>query len=162
MDRQRYNLTNWKLVKDYFYNQIETGGEYCSITFTLYKNNDDILTQFRKATLEIEDACFFWAEKYAKKKELWGTRNEVSPYFEELIIIPELTETFNIHFHGFIKLNNYLDFPYFHNEVKKFCTHSKYIGSQFKLKQYDDLIKELPYGGTCQGYPFKVLINVLF
>jgi hypothetical protein len=164
MDQQRYNLaTNWELVREYFYDQIDTESrQYLSITFTLYKNNDDILTQFRKASAEISDALFFWSERYAKKKVLWEARNEVSPYFEELIIIPELTKEFNIHFHGFIKIDNHLNFPLFHNEVKKFCTYSKYIGSQFKLKHYDDLQQVLNYGGTCQGYPFKDLKEVLF
>lgn len=113
-----------------------------SLTFTLnpvmYKA--DILTQYREAIKEIKGSKLFY---YKQKGQI-----TVHPDFEEMIIVPELTDQLNIHFHGYVKCNPE-KYDYFYNEFKKFTYNNKVMGRQMMFKNIDNLTEAL------KGYPFK-------
>lgn len=72
----------------------------------------------------------------------------VHPDFEEMILVPELTETLNIHFHGYFKCNPEKA-QYFYNEFRKFTYNNEVFGRQMMFKNIDNLTEAL------KGYPFK-------
>lgn len=140
MDINCYSLDD-NNIKDYYIANLNNADCY-SITFTLHPslNNADILTQYRKAIQEIKSSKIF----YRKNKKLF----DVHPDFEEMIIVPELTQKLNIHFHGYFKCNP-ASAGLFQNEFKKLCFHSQILGRQHTFKNIDKMTDEL------RNYPFK-------
>lgn len=135
-----YNLEN-KNIHDYYVSNIDN--ESCrSITFTLNPKmySADILTQYRSAISELKKSkIFFFKEK---------GQTIIHPDFEELIIVPELTNTLNIHFHGYFKCNPEKA-QYFYNEFRKFTYYNEVFGRQMMFKNIDQM------SDTLKEYPFK-------
>lgn len=139
MDITVYKLDD-EIIKKYYMDSINSDSR--SLTFILNPKmyNADILTQYRKAIQEIKSSKIF----YYKQKGV----ETIHPDFEEMIIVPELTDRLNIHFHGYIKCNPD-KYQYFYNEFRKFTYNNEIIGRQMMFKNIDNLIEAL------KGYPFK-------
>lgn len=147
MEIQVYSLNDNNL-KDYYIATLNNDDCY-SITLTINPllNNADILTQYRKAIMEIKSSKIF----YRKDKKLF----DVHPDFEEMILVPELTpKNLNIHFHGYFKCNPEKA-QYFQNEFRKMCYHSQVLGRQHMFKNIDNMTDEL------RNYPFKDLDQLM-
>lgn len=127
-------------IKEYYKETINQD-DCRSITFTLNPilYSADILTQFRTAIQEIKKSKIFY--------EKVGGKTLVHPDFYEMIIVPELTNTINIHFHGYFRCNPEKA-QYFYNEFRKFVYNNSVFGRQMMFKQIDDLndrVKEYPF-----------------
>lgn len=148
MEIQIFTL-NDNNIKDYYVSTLNNDDCY-SITLTLNPslNNADILTQYRQMIKEIKESKLFYYRD--KKHKLF----EVHPDFEEMIIVPELTNKLNIHFHGYFKCNPKMA-PIFQNEFKKLCYNSKVLGRQHMFKNIDQMTDELRF------YPFKDISQLM-
>lgn len=140
-----FKLDDEKL-KSYYKSNINSDSR--SITFTLNPKmyNADILSQYRAAIHEIKASKLFY---YKQKGQI-----TVHPDFEEMILVPELTETLNIHFHGYFKCNPEKA-QYFYNEFRKFTYKNEVIGRQMMFKNIDNLTEAL------KDYPFKDISELL-
>lgn len=132
---------NDQIIREYYEAHIDQNNCH-SITLTLNPilYNADILTQYRAAIQELKKCKIF----YYKHKGIVS----VHPDFEEFILVPELTETINIHFHGYFKCNPEKA-QYFYNEFRKFTYKNEVFGRQMRFKQIDDLNEVI------KQYPFK-------
>lgn len=141
-----YDL-NDPMIKEYYQAHIDS--DSCrSITLTLnpVMYNADILTQYRTAIQELKKSKIFF---FKQKGQI-----TVHPDFEEMIVIPELTDTLNIHFHGYFKCNPEKA-QYFYNEFRKFTYKNEVFGRQMMFKNIDKMTDEL------KDYPFKDINELL-
>lgn len=143
----KYYKLDDDIIKQYYQTQIDSTN--CrSVTFTLNPKlySADILTQYRTAIKDILTSNIF-VSKIGKHKN-------IHPDFEELILVPELTNTINIHFHGYFKCNPE-KITYFYNEFKKYTYNNPVMGRQMMFKEIDSLTD------TLKSYPFKDIKELL-
>ena len=117
MESTTYHLTNTDFRCKYVKECNKTNQCLIHLTFTLHPsyNNADILTQYRAMINEIKNSNIF----YYKKPYF-----TLHPGFYNLMLVPELTKTINIHFHGILTCDP-KDAEYFRNSLRKLCWNNK-------------------------------------
>lgn len=89
-------------------------------------------------------------EQYNKlSRELVGVFKELAPYYSELMMTPEFTKDYNVHFHVYFTLSDSVEVEVFEQNWKRLACRSKTIGRMYKLKYVDEITEVL------LGYPFK-------
>lgn len=118
------------------------------VTFTLNPilNKADILTQYRSAILEFKNCNIFYYKTHAQDKGF-----TVHPGFKRLLLVPELTKTMNIHFHGILHIDKEYN-GHFLNELKRLTWDNKTLGRQMFYNPVSDTFKDR---ATVAKYAFK-------
>lgn len=80
-------------------------------------------------------------------KQIVNLFKELGPYYEELMITPEYTKEYNLHWHVYFVTNH--DHMIFEQNMKHHKLKYKMIGFNYKLKKIDDVTNNL------KSYPFK-------
>lgn len=89
-------------------------------------------------------------EQYNKlSAELVKIFKELGPYYKELMMTPEFTEDYNVHFHVYFTLSDSVELLVFEQNWKRCISRSKLVGRVYKLKYVDEITERL------RCYPFK-------
>lgn len=129
---KRYNLGSDKAKE--IHNSIINGDGAYSLTVTLnpFFNSLPVHEQYNKLS-----------------RELVKVFKEIGSYYNELMMTPEFTKDYNVHFHCYLKLPRDEDYQVFEQNWKKAKMGLKTIGRMYKLKMVDEVSPEL------KNYPFK-------
>lgn len=83
-------------------------------------------------------------------KDITDVMKGLSHYYNEMLITPEFTKDYNIHYHCYFKLPcETEDHIIFEQNYKRLIKGRQSIGFMYKLKKIDSVTEEL------KGYPFK-------
>lgn len=131
------NVTKYALGKDKaksIHNDIINDDNAFSLTVTLnpYYNSLPVHEQYRHMS-----------------NDLVKIFKEIAPYYNELMMTPEFTQDYNVHFHCYLKLPFDAEMITFEQNWKRARMGSKYVGKMYKLKKVDEITEIL------KGYPFK-------
>lgn len=138
LEIEAFHLKNTKFKESYM-KECHDGHEIYHLTFTLNPalNNADILTQYRLAIKEIKSSNIFYYKN--NKKDTY--KFTIHPGFYRLMLVPELTKTINIHFHGILKIAG-CEYKELIQNIKSLCWHSKILGRQFTINRVNDTFKD--------------------
>lgn len=131
------NVTKLKLgankAKAHHSRIIDSGNAY-SLTVTLnrYYNTFPVNEQYNKLSAELVRIF-----------------KELGPYYKELMMTPEFTKDYNVHFHVYFVLSDNVEIILFEQNWKRLICRNKVIGFMYKLKFVDEITEVL------RGYPFK-------
>jgi len=105
-----------------------------SLTITLkpYYNKDPVHDQFRSLT-----------------GDLTLLLKRLDRYYNLIMITPEFTKEFNVHYHCYFILPSDMDIQTFEQNFKRLRTKKGCIGTNYKLKKVDEVTDKLI------EYPFK-------
>lgn len=81
--------------------------------------------------------------------ELVKVFKEIGAYYNILMMTPEFTKDYNIHFHCYLRIPFEAKYEIFEQNWKRAKMGYKYIGKMYKLKKIDEVTDVL------KGYPFK-------
>lgn len=131
------NVTKLKLgankAKSHHNRIIDSGSAY-SLTVTLnkYWYSFPVNDQYNKLSAELVKIF-----------------KELAPYYKELMMTPEFTEDYNVHFHVYFILSDSVELMVFEQNWKRLISSSKLVGRVYKLKYVDEITERL------RTYPFK-------
>lgn len=105
-------------------------------------------------------------EQYNKLScELVKVFKELAPYYVELMMTPEFTVDYNVHFHVYFILSDSIDAIVFEQNWKRLICKSKVIGFIYKLKKVDevtDRLKDYPFKDVERTLKYSKVENCLF
>lgn len=115
-----------------------TNGYSLTITLKPYFNKDPVNIQYRQLT-----------------QDVIALLHKLDRYYNIIMLSPEFTKDFNVHYHCYFILPDDMDIISFEQNFKRLRTKKGSIGSNYKLKQIDSVSKEL------LDYPFKDIDRTL-
>lgn len=116
----------------------DPNGYSLTITLKPYYNKEPVHNQYRALT-----------------SDLTLLINRLNRYFNIVMMTPEFTKDYNVHYHCYFVLPTEMDIQTFEQNFKRLRTKKGCIGTNYKLKKIDEVTENLV------NYPFKDIERTL-